>query len=136
MTFLRILLYSLAALTAILCILTGVAMLVVKPTATQPPSPPSVLDVAYDQSCDFEDDEPRSRYIIAEKSSDRLFIRVVAHGEATLEIAKEIIAIYAKSYQRIDICESDGTGRGEECMSYSEGLLVDYRTGETMPIDL
>lgn len=136
MSFLRILLYSLAAIVAILGILTGVAMLIVKPTATQPPAPPSVPVCACQQSCDFEDDEPRSKYIIAEKSSDMLFIRVVAHGEATIEAAKEIIATYAKSYQRVDICESEGLERGEECMSYSDGLLVDYRTGEIIPIEL
>lgn len=136
MSFLRILLYSLAILVAILGILTGVAMLIVKPTAVQPPAPPSPSDYTTVQSCDFEDDEPRSKYIIAEKSSDRLFIRVVAHGEATLESAKEIVTTYAKSYQRIDICESEGLERGEECMSYSDGLLVDYRTGEIIPIEL
>ncbi|MDE6267317.1 MAG: hypothetical protein K2M07_08225 [Muribaculaceae bacterium] len=136
MSFSSILLYTLAALVAILGLLTGVAMLIVEPTATQPPAPPSVCECTSDQSCDFEDDEPRSKYIIAERSSDRLFIRVVANGEATLEAAKEIISTYAKSYQRVDICESDGTERGEECMSYSEGLLVDYRTGKTIPIEL
>lgn len=136
MSFLRILFYSLAAFIGILGILTGVAMLIVKPTATQPPAPHPICECASDQSCDFEDDEPRSKYIIAEKSSDRLFIRVVAHGEATLDAAKEIIATYAKSYQRVDICESDGTERGEECMSYSDGILVDYRTGETIPFEL
>lgn len=135
MSFLRILLYTLATMAAILGILTGVAMLI-KPTSVQPTAPLSFSEGTSDQSCDFEDDEPRSKYIIAERSSDRLFIRVVANGEATLGAAKEIIATYAKSYQRIDICESDGTERGEECMSYSEGLLVDYRTGKTIPIEL
>ena len=136
MSFLRILLYTLAVLVAILGILTGVAMLIVGPTATQPPATTSVCECEPEQSSGSEDDEPCSKYIIAEKSKAGLFIRVVANGEATIEVAKEIIDTYAKSYQRIDICKSDCIERGTECMSYSEGILVDYRTGEIISIDL
>lgn len=73
---------------------------------------------------------------VAESSDDGYFIRVATNGAATKSVAKEIIKAYANGYDRIDICEPDHTERGEECMSYMSGVLIDYRTGESITVEL
>ena len=75
------------------------------------------------------------RFKVVESSADHLFIRVATNGKPTHSKAKEIINAFANDYDRIDICAPEATERGKEWMSYMGGVLIDYRTGKSIPIE-
>lgn len=101
-----------------------------------PPIAPSVESCEAVQEYSSMPATKPTNFKVAESSADGLFIRVSTEGTATIAQAKEIINAYANDYDRIDICEPGHTERGEECMSYSDGVLVDYRTGKSIPIEI
>lgn len=137
----------LADLAVLLVILTFIAV------ALQTPAPPSSSELACEQSCnDIEPVQPslnrtdsiqehemitpsRYRFKVVEASPSGLFIRVATDGKPTVSKAKEIIKVYASQYDRIDICVPEFRDRGKECMSFMSGVLVDYRTGESISIE-
>lgn len=119
--------------------LCGAAILLFTGCAQSPaaiaPVPPSVEVSAVVPECAAPvQKRPTANYQVAESSEDGLFIRVATNGAATQQAAKEIIDAYANDYDRIDICEPGHTERGEECMSFMNGVLVDYRTGKSVEL--
>lgn len=99
------------------------------------PAAPSVDTVAFVNECAAAPIH-RPNFKVAEASPDGLFIRVVTNGEPTHAKALEIIDVYANDYDRIDICAPESTERGEECMSFMDGVLIDYLTGKSIPIEI
>lgn len=101
------------------------------------PAPPAVEVSAEVPECNIPaQNSIPANFKVAESSDDGYFIRVATNGAATKSAAKEIINAYANDYDRIDICEPGHTDRGEECMSYMDGVLVDYRSGESIIVEL
>ncbi len=146
----RILYFSLNVVTGLavlLAVLTFIAM------AIPAPAPLSTSVLACEQSCnDIEPVQPtsnipnspqgqemttpsHSRFKVVEASPSGLFIRVATDGKPTVSKAKEIIKIFASQYDRIDICAPEFRDRGKECMSFMNGVLIDYHTGESITIE-
>ena len=126
-------------MTKVVLILSAAATLLFtwcakSPAATTPTAPSIEVSAVVPECVAPVQDKSTPNYQVAESSEDGLFIRVATNGSATQQAAKEIIDVYANAYDRIDICEPGYTERGEECMSYMNGVLVDYRSGESIEL--